>query len=634
MLTRTDLQAVVPNVLQRLQEITDLPAHGTVAGQAVASLFFEELNLDMRGPVNDVDVFVSARGQALANSPLALFSSEQDTYHHIKFISAQKNLTIVSTSTEGALNTTLITYPGAIDEHIHSLTISQLLVEGFDLNGVAVGINLHSHEMVCTAEFLRFLEHREMKVVSTLTPAHTLVRLARKMYSGQLHNIECNYAQQRERLEQVLHLMNHTTFSLALGCVTSFGARYKNHIDFLSAHLPNVVEAPLRNDLFVFDIPVNEQREHFLNATLPLVQTLGKGGVSFLFHYNFDRLFDTIFSNQPYDVTVQQLVETAKDKTISDGMVLSQANQMIGGLPLVYPMEMDENDCAVLLMGYDGRNNPDDIQTMVDTYNNLSAFEKDIFGVYKDLNRLVEISQDPVAWAYAYIQQREGAAFEAWSNSLHDDHDTDVFVQLMQQVGANEELRAQLAVDFLDSHQGCLKHTFGLFNHLSPSNRDRAFESVMEHIYGGRNSVAALDLPDQRAMMDWMDHNSVSIADLLPDLHSETVVGFLMPNHRPETSPSNAQLNNISATLAFVSDDTLMENNGYILRHLLRSEYLPLLKDRVKNIDSKLWTIRWIEMVGSILLDQKSFEKKSLFETIMLFREIGVAQATSAKRKI
>lgn len=639
MFSRSNLQAVVPQVLQRLREITNLPNHGTVAGQAVASIFFEELGLDIRGPVNDVDVFVSVSGHAIGSAALSPFSTEEDKYNHIKFISSNKNLSIVSTSTDEALNTTQITYPGAITDQIHSQTLSQLLVEGFDINEVAVGINLTSHKVVCSADFLKFLDHREMKVVSWLTPAHTLVRLARKVYSGQLHNVHCNYFQQREHLEQVLFLMNHSSFSGRLDCPTQFGERYKNHVQQLHEHLPSLDVDPLHNSLFVFDIPTTPQRERVRNVMLPLVENMSSGVIAFLFHYNFGRLFDAILANEPYGTTISDILELGKqnESVISDGQLISCANQMMGGQPLVHPINMEENNCAVLFLGYDERENPQKVAQIISVYNSLSNFEKAIFSVEPNLNHLLEFTQSPLDWAYEQLMAKEGLAFVQWTNALKTERDTQLFVQLMQKVGRNEQLREQLAVDFLDAHMGVSQHTFIMFDHLSEQNKTLAFNSVLENIYRGQEKILNLDTNSLKSLMDWMDYGSLSVERILQTLPSEYVVSFLMSSYRGMNSPSNIQLTNLASALELVSDDTLMANNGYVLCNLLFPEYLPLLKERVAHIDSSLWTTKWIERVGAQLSSSvfdRSKEKKALFENIMLYREIGQTSAVSMRRKI
>lgn len=637
MLTRSNLQAVVPQVLQRLREITDLPNHGTVAGQAVASIFFEELGLDIRGPVNDVDVFVSVSGKTTGSSALSTFSTEEDKYNHIKFISSSKNLSIVATSTDEALNTTQITYPGATTDQIHSQTISQLLVEGFDINEVAVGINLASHSMVCSSEFLKFLEHREMKVVSWLTPAHTLVRLARKMYSGQLHNVHCNYAQQREQLEQVLFLMSHSSFSGRLNCPIQFGERYKKYVEQLHSYLPSITVDPLRNDLFVFDTSSTPQREQVRDKLLPLVDNMGSGVNAFLFYYNFDRLFATILANEPYGTSISDILELGKDHSVSDGQLISRANQMMGGQPLVHPINLEENECAVLFLGYDDRDNPQKVAQIVSVYNSLCDFEKRIFSVEPNLNRLLEFATSPLDWAYEQLMQKEGLAFVQWTNSLKTDRDAQLFIQLMKRVGENDLLREHLSLDFLDARMGASQYTFAMFDHLSAHNKNLAFNSIVENIYQGQDKILTLDADNLKHMMDWMDYNSLPVEHILKTLPSQHVVGFLMSSYRGTSSPSDIQLANLASALKLVRDDTLMADNGFILCNLLFKEYLPVLQNRVAHIDSSVWTTKWIERVGANLSNNIFDEakgKKALFETLMLYREIGHTSFTSARRKI
>jgi hypothetical protein len=299
---------------------------------------------------------------------------------------------------------------------------------------------------------------------------------------------------------------------------------------------------------------------------------------------------------------------------------------------------MEENECAVLFLSYDDREHPHKVAEIVSVYNSLSTFEKNIFLVEPNLNRLLEFAQAPLDWAYEQLMQKEGVAFAQWANSLKTDYDTQLFIQLMNRVGCNEQLRDQLSVDFLDAHMGVSQYTFTMFDHLSEHNKNLAFNGVIEHIYRGRDKILTMDAESLKNMMNWMDYNSLSVDHVLPTLPSQYVVSFLMSSNRRINPPSNIQLANVASALTLVSDDTLMENNGYVLRCLLFKEYLPLLKDRVAHIDSNLWSAKWIEHVGEILsrgsLESGNPEKKALFENIMLFREIGQTSVASVRRKI
>lgn len=626
MFTRSDLQAVVPQLLQRLGGITTLPQHGTVAGQAVASLLFEELGLDIRGPINDVDVFVSVDGKQPKTSVLSKFSSEDDKYHQIKFISSNNHLSIVSTSTTGLLNTTCITHPGARDNTPHGQNISQLLVDGFDLNLVAVGVNLTTQEIVCSTAFLTFLTTREIKVASTLTPAHTLVRLARKVHSGQLHNIECDYPKQRGMLEQVMFLNTHSSFDREkLKWVMHFGDRYKTHVEQLSAHLPNVLVDPA-NDLFVFDIPSTPERENILQMLLPLVDSIGQGGRAFLFHYNFDRFLEALKLNHPHQITYKDLLEASLDSGISDGRFLSLANQMMGGQELIHPIGMDENDCAVLFLQYDQRDDGPSVAKIVTTYNHLSQFEKDIFLPIANLNILSDFATDPLHWAYKQLDENT-AILQQWSDSLQDAHDSALFVQLMERVGTESALRERLSVD-------CLNHLYvsasNLFTRLPHTQKMEAFASVLTHIYSGVEGVRKLESSRQLQLLKWAHISSVDIEPIFNLSSNEARMGFLLAAGDMEFN--SVQKQNIKVALALVSDDSIMSNGGYVLSCLLHNKLLPVLRERTACIDSTLWNSSWSKNMLTTL--EHDPERKAVFENLTLSRAIGSQKSSSIRRKM
>lgn len=257
------LQTLVPRVLERLNQVAPLPQHGTVAGQAVASVVWELLGLPIRGPIKDVDVFVSVgmpralRGREPlpkdhphggldrrvgTNSQFRDMEVVNDTYNHIKFIAARLSLKILHTYQAGLLNFTLISSPriphGA---HDHDDQVSQELVNGFDLNAVGVGINLDTNTVVDSPGFLDFLRSFDLKAQTCNTPAHTLIRLARKYHERELTGVSCDYPRQRAMLELALACQRHykqANADVYMGSVARFGIRYAQEHARLAQHLP------------------------------------------------------------------------------------------------------------------------------------------------------------------------------------------------------------------------------------------------------------------------------------------------------------------------------------------------------------------------------------------------------------
>ena len=266
--TAKDLQAVAPAVLAKLRALADFPRQGTVAGQSVASMFLEALGHEIRGQVNDIDVFVSM-GMPRADRGLEPLdpnlpyqqsnrrigtslhfndvSSETD-YGHVKFIALRSSVNILRTYRAGMVNYTLISSPliphGAPG---HNDAVSQAIVNGFDLNLVGVGINLETGQVVSSPGFLEFLNTGRIRVETCNTPAHTLVRLAKKTFGGEVMGASCDYETERHLLEVALACQrsneedaNNTPHRL--WTVLTFGAHYKKLHDRFSQVLPPLSE--------------------------------------------------------------------------------------------------------------------------------------------------------------------------------------------------------------------------------------------------------------------------------------------------------------------------------------------------------------------------------------------------------
>lgn len=263
---RARLQALVPQVLQRLEQFAPLPKVGTVAGQAVASIFQELLGHPVRGPVNDIDVFVDwrvprpLRGRADPPVPPTIGNWVQKTGRHttgmalvvggsmkgLPVITTRSNINIMRTYRDGLINYTLVEPTGVGSESwASSLAVSQNIVEGFDLNLVGVGINLQSHQVVATDEYIQFLRTSQLKVKTCNTPIHTLIRLANKITSGQITGVKCNFNHERALLEAAIYCQRQYMDQLEdyarKGChfVGTFGSgKYLDMFKSCSALLP------------------------------------------------------------------------------------------------------------------------------------------------------------------------------------------------------------------------------------------------------------------------------------------------------------------------------------------------------------------------------------------------------------
>jgi hypothetical protein len=268
--TLTDLEKAAPRVLERLRALADLPQYGTVAGQSVASLFWEELGHPVRGPINDIDIFInsnmprSMRGlkEFTKEQREAMYSSggkrrvngtsvhmreigmEHSHYDHVKFIALRATTTILSTYQVGLINYTLIRSPFIRHDQLgHGMEVSKGLIEGFDLNMVGVGINLESGQVVATEGFIEFLNSHKIRVETCNTPAHSMIRLANKYFGGQIQNAQCDFMQERQMLEVAIACQTDP-----VGNTSNFhqvlhfgGGKYKALYDRYEKVLPPIV---------------------------------------------------------------------------------------------------------------------------------------------------------------------------------------------------------------------------------------------------------------------------------------------------------------------------------------------------------------------------------------------------------
>lgn len=266
--TLADLQRVAPQVLARLRALAPLPVHGTVAGQSVASLFWEELGHPVRGPINDIDVFVNlnlprtqrgleaidpqAPHDVARYQPTPRLQSttqhfndvnvEAQDYNHLKSIALRSTTSILRTYRVGLVNYTLIHGPllsrGAPG---HGIEVSQSLVSGFDLNLVGAGINLDTEEVVASPGFLEFLNTTKIQAATCYTPAHTMIRLAKKCYGGQITGATCDFAAERKMLELALYLQGgprQDGQGASLNPVLRYGVKYQQDHACFAEHLP------------------------------------------------------------------------------------------------------------------------------------------------------------------------------------------------------------------------------------------------------------------------------------------------------------------------------------------------------------------------------------------------------------
>jgi hypothetical protein len=157
---------------------------GCLAGQAVSSAV-QDLFFGGRGGVyNDVDCFAPAEGHHFdftqgRNRVMTVQMAEVVGEIDYEQISARvvPRYRVLSSSRMEKLNLV------KINEYARnkSIDLTASIIRSFDFNCVQVGIDLCERKLVWTPAFERFLASRQIEVESTHTPAHTAIRLAKKM---------------------------------------------------------------------------------------------------------------------------------------------------------------------------------------------------------------------------------------------------------------------------------------------------------------------------------------------------------------------------------------------------------------------------------------------------------------------
>lgn len=190
---------LVDFIIKELNEIQELPQRGLLAGQAVASMIFKYLKLDLNPIVNDIDIFFAfnyypSEGFLLdrnvheyfmkiqAQKSLSLVGVNElflfNDYGQIK-ISTGKKYSIVGTTNFKKINKVFVSnLTTKISYSRESLVLD--IIDSFDINCTQVGIDLFNKKIYFTEAFVLFLYTKQMEIVKYNTPVHSLFRLIRK----------------------------------------------------------------------------------------------------------------------------------------------------------------------------------------------------------------------------------------------------------------------------------------------------------------------------------------------------------------------------------------------------------------------------------------------------------------------
>lgn len=184
----------------------DIPNKGFLAGGAVANLLMRFVWEDESYPINDLDVFVERDREEFdfKSTPLRTNSLivEGDGYMVTKLsYDHGSNYQILDVERDGLLNTIKISRVS----NQNNKGDYQYILNGFDFNCCQVGIDLSTNKIFYTEGFENFLNYRQLEVTAVYTPAHTAIRLFKKLDELKCY---CNIDECMELLSQPLTKQN------------------------------------------------------------------------------------------------------------------------------------------------------------------------------------------------------------------------------------------------------------------------------------------------------------------------------------------------------------------------------------------------------------------------------------------
>src|SRR5210317_62673 len=196
---------VVERIICDLSEYGDIPNEGFLAGGAVANLLMTYL-WEGNYPINDLDIFIESEQDLYSYKSTPLRTNELvvegDGYMVTKLsYDHGSNYQILNVERDGLLNTIEISRVANRKKRDDY----QYILNGFDFNCCQVGIDLSNNKIFYTEEFENFLNYRQLEVTAVYTPAHTAIRLFKKL--DEL-NCYCDIEGSMEMLSQPLIMRN------------------------------------------------------------------------------------------------------------------------------------------------------------------------------------------------------------------------------------------------------------------------------------------------------------------------------------------------------------------------------------------------------------------------------------------
>lgn len=608
MISYSDVVAATPNVLKRLRDLTALPDHGTVAGQAVASLFYEELNIGASGPINDIDIFVSlnlppeqrgvvhtGNSTRVRSNPTSVnvtgMQADMDGYSRIKFICARNNVTIFRTYQDGVRNFTLIKHNEIGDRGEQTLDVSQDIIRGFDLNLVGVGIHLESQTPVVTPEFLDFLNRKTIEVVTCNTPTHTLIRLAKKVYSGEIVGAHCDYDHQRGMLETYLELVHRESNTLInyAGTVLKVGEKYRKVANMYAQYLPPLKVDPYNRGLYAFN-PQSLRVEDVVDPIQQLMNTNVLTGqrINFLLSYTFVANFPRVYQLATQsDTQSWEMLSHAWDPAnqMNDALRLNSVSAALWDRPII-DQELGLDDVEAATFVFNNTLDKAHYTHAVQSYQKLSASEKIIFhDTFAHIKHVPDFIKNKNDYIEDFIVANGLQGLVDIGKKSSKSEVCELVDKMFELLADNDQFKG-LVINQLPSKH-FVTHSPNLFQHYQ--NKHALFEKLLkvrlddiDQLDFTKTHVLALAYCNDvwRCAWDSIAHPSHAFDKFLNQ--GQWLFEQAFDNGWGE-SPHHVAF--IKRALDRVDDEQIFENNSRLLRNIFVPQHYESIRQRLLQVD-------------------------------------------------
>jgi hypothetical protein len=190
MINEKDLIYLVPECLEKLNKIQELPDSGLLAGGSVANFYWSHFT-ENDIVINDIDIFVlNKKTENIEYDKKKNFEAFYKLSGNKKVLSEHKRKSEIDEYTdlkteykndnyfkiEDTKRDKLLNYVNYSCHKVDELA----LIKTFDINCTQIGIDLKTKKLYFTEEFLDFLNNKELKVTALNSPCHTAVRIVKK----------------------------------------------------------------------------------------------------------------------------------------------------------------------------------------------------------------------------------------------------------------------------------------------------------------------------------------------------------------------------------------------------------------------------------------------------------------------